>query len=434
MTDMTAATASTAPTASAAPLTERRYVVPLVLVTSLFFLWAIGVNLNDILVPHLKKALDLTDFQSSLIQTAFFGGYFLMALPAGWLMRRLGYRRGILTGLALCALGTLLFQPAAVVRWYPFFLLALFVMACGQCVLEVAANPYVTVLGPPASAAARLNMAQAFNALGAVLTPFFGARFILSGVEHSRAELAAMTPAAVTAWRTTEAAGVKGPYLAITAIFVAVGVMIALSKLPEVSEPGMGSGRGLRSAWRHAHLRRGVLAQFCYVGAQVGVASFVIRFAEQAIPGTPELRAATFLKWHLAGFLAGRVVGSALMTRIRPSRMLLSVAALGAVAAAFAATGSGAAAVWMVVLLGAINSIQFPTIFALAIDGLGDDTKLGSSLIVMSIVGGAIVPALMGALSDARGIQAAFWLPALCYVVVLHFAWRGHRHNLGVAS
>ena len=250
-------------TESTTPLTEQRYVVPLVLVTSLFFLWAIGVNLNDILIPHLKKALDLTDFQSSLIQTAFFGGYFLMALPAGWLMRRLGYRRGILSGLALCALGTLLFQPAATARWYPFFLLALFVMACGQCVLEVAANPYVTVLGPPASAAARLNMAQAFNALGAVLTPFFGAKFILSGVEHSRAELSTMTPAAIDAWRSTEAAGVKGPYLAITALFVAVGIMIALSKLPEVKEPGVGSGRGLAAAWRHAHLRRGVLAQFC---------------------------------------------------------------------------------------------------------------------------------------------------------------------------
>jgi MFS transporter, FHS family, L-fucose permease len=419
---------------SPAPFTERRYALPLALVTSLFFLWAIGVNLNDILIPHLKKALDLSDFQSSLIQTAFFGGYFLMALPAGWVMRQLGYRRGILVGLSLCALGTLLFQPAATARWYPFFLLALFVMACGQCVLEVAANPYVTVLGPPPSAARRLNTAQAFNALGAVLTPILGARFILSGVEHSKADLATMTPAAIEAWRSTEAAGVKGPYLVITSIFIAVGIMIALSKLPEVNEPGVGTGGGLRGAWRHAHLRRGVIAQFFYVGAQVGVASFVIRFAQQAMPGTPERVAANFLKWHLAGFLAGRILGSALMTRIPAPRMLAGVAALGVVAAAFAATGSGEAAVWMVVLLGAMNSIQFPTIFALAIDGLGDDTKLGSSLVVMSIVGGAIVPALMGAVSDARGIQAAFWLPALCYLVVLHFALRGYRHGVEVTS
>jgi len=416
------------------PLTERKYVVPFLLVTSLFFLWAIGVNLNDILIPHLKKALDLSDFQSSLIQTAFFGGYFLMALPAGWVMRRLGYRRGILVGLSLCALGTVLFQPAATARWYPFFLLALFVMACGQCVLEVAANPYVTVLGPPASAARRLNTAQAFNAIGAVITPILGARFILSGVEHSRAELTTMSPAAIETWRATEAAGVKSPYLVITAIFIAVGVLIAFSRLPEVQEPGVGGGRGLADAWRHAHLRRGVLAQFCYVGAQVGVASFVIRFAQQAMPGTPERVAAGFLKWHLAGFLAGRVIGSALMTRIPAPRMLAAVALAGVGAAAFAATGSGSAAVWMVVLLGFFHSIQFPTIFALSLDGLGEDTKLGSSLLVMSIVGGAIVPAVMGRISDATGIQSAFWIPVVCYIVVLHFAWRGHRHTMAVAS
>lgn len=421
-------------TARGAPLTERRFLVPFVLVTSLFFLWAIGVNLNDVLIPHLKKALDLTDFQSSLIQTAFFGGYFLMALPAGWIMRRLGYRRGILVGLSLCAFGTLLFQPAATARWYPYFLLALFVMACGQCVLEVAANPYVTVLGPVESAARRLNTAQAFNALGAVITPILGARFILSGIEHRGADLSAMTPAAVEAWRTTEAAGVKGPYLVITAIFVLVGIMIAFSRLPEVHEPGVGSGRGLAAAWKHAHLRRGVFAQFCYVGAQVGVASFVIRFAQQALPGTPERVAADFLKWHLAGFLTGRVLGAALMSRIPAPRMLAGVAALGFIAASFAAAGSGASAVWMIVLLGLFHSIQFPTIFALAIDGLGDDTKLGSSLLVMSIVGGAIIPALMGAVSDARGIQFAFWIPALCYVVVLHFALHGHRHTAEVTS
>jgi FHS family L-fucose permease-like MFS transporter len=419
---------------NSAPLTERQYAVPLVLVTSLFLLWAIGVNLNDVLIPHLKKALDLSDFQSSLIQTAFFGGYFLMALPAGWIMRRLGYRRGMLVGLSLCAIGTLLFQPAATARWYPFFLLALFVMACGQCVLEVAANPYVTVLGPPASAARRLNTAQMFNALGALITPILGARFILSGVEHGKAELATMAPAAIDSWRMTEANGVKGPYLVITTIFVLVGVMIAFSKLPEVTEPGVGSGRGLGSALRHAHLRQGVLAQFCYVGAQVGVASFVIRFVEQAMPGTGERIAANYLKWHLAGFLGGRVLGTALMSRIPAPTMLAAFAACGAVAAAGAATGSGIAAVWMIVILGFFHSIQFPTIFALSIDGLGDDTKLASSLLVMSIVGGAIIPALMGAVSDASGIQSAFWIPAVCMLVVLHFAWRGHRHTLDAAT
>lgn len=412
-----------------APLTERRYLLPFVLITSLFFLWAIGVNLNDILIPHLKKALDLSDFQSSLIQTAFFGGYFLMALPAGWIMRRIGYRRGILIGIGLCAFGTLLFQPAATARWYPFFLLALFVMACGQCVLEVAANPYVTVLGPAESAARRLTTAQIFNALGSVLTPVLGARFILS-----TSQAPATSGAALDAWRTTEASSVKGPYLVITAIFVVVALIMLRAKLPEVREPGVGGGRGLGDAWRHAHLRRGVITQFCYVGAQVGAASFVIRFAKHAIPGTDDTAAAYFLFWHQAGFLVGRVIGSALMKRIPAPKMLAAVAVLGVAAAAIAATGNGVAAVWMVALLGLFHSIQFPTIFALSIDGLGEDTKLGSSLLVMSIVGGAIIPAVMGRLSDATSIQTAFWIPAACYLVVLHFALRGHRHTAELAS
>src|SRR5262245_58650190 len=192
-----------------APFTERRFVFPLVLVTSLFFLWALGVNLNDILIPHLKKLFGLTDLQSSLIQTAFFGGYFLAALPAGWIMRRVGYRRGIVTGLLVCAAGAALFLPAAVVRAYPLFLGALFVLACGQCFLEVGANPYVTTLGPRESAPWRLNAAQAFNSFGAVVTPIIGATFILSGVEYTASQIAAMSPAELDAYRSMEASMIR---------------------------------------------------------------------------------------------------------------------------------------------------------------------------------------------------------------------------------
>src|ERR1700732_2534861 len=216
------------------PITERRYILPFILVTSLFFLWAFGVNLNDILIPHLKKAFRLTDFRSSLIQTAFFGGYFLAALPAGWLMEKIGYKRGILVGLLTCAAGALLFIPAASVRLYIFFLFALFVMACGQAVLEVAANPYVTILGPPESSERRLNLAQSFNSVGAVITPIVGAAFILSGVEYSRTQLSAMAPAQLQAYRATEANAVKVPYLVITGLFLAVAALIYFSHLPEV--------------------------------------------------------------------------------------------------------------------------------------------------------------------------------------------------------
>ena len=308
------------------PLTERRYVVPLILVTSLFFLWAFGVNLNDILIPHLKKAFRLSDFRSSLIQTAFFGGYFLAALPAGWLMEKIGYKRGILVGLLTCATGALLFIPAASVRLYGFFLFALFVMACGQGVLEVAANPYVTILGPPESSERRLNLAQSFNSVGAVVTPIVGAAFILSGVEYSRTQLSAMTPAQLQAYQVAEANTVKGPYFVIAGLFLAVATLIFFSQLPEVREEDDAAEpnavQGLRGLWPFKHLLKGVLAQFFYVGAQVGVASFVIRFAQYSMPGLPEKHAANYLKLHLLGFMLGRFAGSAIMKRIAPSRLL----------------------------------------------------------------------------------------------------------------
>jgi FHS family L-fucose permease-like MFS transporter len=424
---------------SSVPITERRYVIPFVLVTSLFFLWALGVNLNDILIPHLKKAFHLTDFRSSLIQTAFFGGYFLAALPAGWLMEKIGYRRGILVGLVTCATGALLFVPAASVRLYGFFLFALFVMACGQGVLEVAANPYVTILGPPESSERRLNLAQSFNSVGAVLTPILGAAFILTGVEHSRAQLAAMTPAQLQAYEISEAATVKVPYLVIAGLFLSVAALIFLAHLPEVREEDeadedvLGS-TGLRGLWPYKHLLKGVLAQFCYVGAQVGVASFIIRFAQYSVPGMPEKHAADFLKLHLLGFMIGRFAGSAIMKHVPAPRLLSFFGASALTCLTLVLLGSGMAPLWSLVLLGFFHSIMFPTIFALSLKHLGPHTKLGSSLLVMSIIGGAIVPALMGYISDASNIRYAFLVPFACHVYVLYFAARGYRPVLGFAT
>src|ERR1700737_3500885 len=418
----------------AAPITEGRYVLPLILVTSLFFLWAFGVNLNDILIPHLKKAFRLTDFRSSLIQTAFFGGYFLAALPAGWLMEKIGYKRGILVGLLACATGALLFIPAASVKLYVFFLFALFIMACGQGVLEVAANPYVTILGPPESSERRLNLAQSFNAVGAVVTPVVGAAFILSGVEHSRTQLSAITPAQLEAYQAAEAATVKVPYLVIAGLFLAVAALIFFSPLPEVREadgdrktPDQAAGlRGLRP---YKHLLKGVLAQFFYVGAQVGVASFVIRFAQFSSPGLPDKQAANYLKLHLLGFMIGRFAGSAIMKHIPASRRL-SLFGLSALACAFLTIvllGTGVAPMWALVLLGFFHSIMFPTIFALSLKHLGPHTKLGSSLLVMSIIGGAVFPAIMRYLSDVSNIRYAFLVPFFCHLYVLYFAARGYR-------
>jgi MFS transporter, FHS family, L-fucose permease len=416
-----------------APITERRYVVPFVLVTSLFFLWAIGVNLNDILIQHLKKAFGLTDFQSSLIQSAFFGGYFLAALPAGWIMQRVGYKRGILIGLTVCATGTLLFIPAASVRVYGFFLFALFVMACGQSVLEVAANPYVTTLGPAASSERRLNLAQSFNAAGAVMIALVGSRFILSGIEHTPAELAAMSPSQLLAYRISEANTVKVPYLVITGVFVFVALLIFFTQLPEIREsdsPETNAGKvKLAGTFSFPHLLKGVAAQFFYVGAQVGVASFIIRFAEFTAPGTHEKSAAHYLQAHLIGFMIGRFAGSAMMRKVTPARLLGLFAAGSLLCLIIILASSGIITVWAIVLVGFFHSIMFPTIFALSLKNLGPYTKLGSSLLVMSIIGGAVCPAVMGRISDAWNIQRAFIVPLICHAYVLYFAMRGYRSS-----
>src|ERR1700722_629253 len=417
------------------PITERRYIVPFILVTSLFFLWAFGVNLNDILIPHLKKAFHLSDFRSSLIQTAFFGGYFLAALPAGWLMQKIGYKRGILVGLLTCAAGALLFIPAASARLYICFLFALFIMACGQGVLEVAANPYVTILGPPESSERRLNFAQSFNSVGAVVTPIVGAAFILSGVEYSRTQLSAMTLAELQAFQVAEANTVKGPYLVIAGGFLAVAALIFFSQLPEVQEEDgdeatLNAVGGLRGLWPYKHLLKGVLAQFFYVGAQIGVASFVIRFAQYSMPGLPEKQAANYLKLHLLGFMIGRFAGSAMMKRIAASRLLSLFGMSALLCLTVVLLGTGAAPMWALVLLGFFHSIMFPTIFALSLKQLGPHTKLGSSLLVMSIIGGAVFPAIMGYISDMSSIRYAFWVPFLCHLYVLYFAARGYRPAL----
>jgi MFS transporter, FHS family, L-fucose permease len=450
--------------AQSEPLTERQYALPFALVTSLFFLWSIGVNLNDVLIPHLKKAFDLTDFQSSFIQVAFFGGYFLAAFPAGRLMEQIGYKKGILTGLLICATGTLLFLPAATSRAYWFFLLALFVMSSGQSFLEVGANPYVTVLGPPESSERRLNLAQSFNAVGAALVPILGAAFILSGIDYTPAQRAAMNPQQLQSYISSEANLVKTPYLLITGIFLLVAALIYFAHLPEV-QPGKteivigGDRKDATSVWVHPHLIKGVIAQFFYVGAQVGIGSFVIRFTQHTMPATldnmaswatralsahnrsqasffvhitpntPEKMAAVFLVAHQTGFMIGRFSGSWMMKRI-PAPRLLAAFGIGALICVMIGIGaSGLASVLAIVLVGFFNSIMFPTIFALSLKNLGALTKRGSSLLVMSIIGGALIPAAMGKISDVSNIQVAFIMPLICYIYVIYFAVRGYKTN-----
>jgi MFS transporter, FHS family, L-fucose permease len=417
---------------TSAPITERRFVTPLILVTILFFLWALAVNLNDVLIPHLKKVFDLTDFQSALIQVAFFGGYCLSALPAGRLLEKIGYKNGIVVGLVTCAVGALLFIPAASIQVYGLFLFALFVMACGQGVLEVAANPYVTLLGPADSSERRLNLAQSFNAVGAVVTPFIGAAFILSALEYSRAQLTAMTPAEIAAYRTAVVSTVRMPYVVIAGIFFVYAVVIFISRLPEVGSTSgavkqESTGEELRDILHYSHLVKGVIAQFFYVGAQIGVASFVIRLAQHSIPGMLQKDASYYLKLHLIGFMLGRFSGSYIMKRVPAARLLSLFAFSTLICLLVVLLGSGVAPLWAVVLIGFFHSIMFPTIFALSIKHLGRYTKLGSSLLVAAILGGAVCPAIMGFISDHSSIRVAFIVPLICQAYVLYFAVRGYR-------
>lgn len=416
--------------ATPAALTERRYVGPFILITSLFFLWAFGVNLNDILIPRFKNAFALSDFQSSFIQVAFFSGYCLAALPAGRLMEKIGYKRGILTGLALCASGALLFVPASAVGAYEFFLVALFVMACGQSFLEVASNPYVTILGPTESSERRLNLAQSFNAVGAVCAMLLGL-FILTGQEFTPQQRATFSAAQEHAYRMSQASSVRIPYALIACIFLVVAVLIVTMHLPEISENGSDAGTEEKASWKKTlqqkHLVKGVLAQFLYVGAQVGVGSFVIRFAQHSLPGLTARSAWYYLLGHWTGFMIGRFSGSALMKSVPPPRLLSIFGAGSLVSIVAALWAGGSVSVWAVVLIGFFHSIMFPTIFALSIKSLGPLTKRGSSLQVMAILGGAVLPAIMGRISDATSIRTAFIVPLVCYVYIFDFAVAGYK-------
>ena len=404
------------------------YQLPLILITVLFFLWGFAHNLNPILIPHLKKACQLTDLQSSLIDSAFFIGYFVTAIPAGLLMKRYGYKTGIIAGLLLFAVGAFLFYPAAETRVFSFFLLALFVIATGLTFLETAANPYATVLGDPATATQRLNMAQSFNGLAATIAPLIGGIFILSGRDVSEATTANLSLAQLNQLLDTEAATVQVPYLIIGLVVLLVAVLVWRTNLPEIAEPDdTAAESGLTgvpgSIWQRKNLILGVLAQFFYVGGQVCISSFFIRFAGQTA-GIEEKAGAIYLSVALLGFMVGRFAGTFLMRYIAPYRLLGIYALITIALLAMAVGTSGLVAVYALVGTEFFMSIMFPTIFSLSIYGLGSQTKLGSSLVIMAVAGGAVFPVIMGRISDLSSIQTAYIVPALCFLVVLYFAWK----------
>ncbi|MEZ0611776.1 L-fucose:H+ symporter permease [Fibrella sp. WM1] len=420
---------SPTPTSSTAAAPAQRYTMAFALVTSLFFLWAFVHNLEPILIPHLKKACQLSDLQSAMIDSSVYLAYFLMAIPAGVVMKRFGYKQGILVGLSLYAIGALLFWPAASTRLYALFLGALFIIAAGCAFLETAANPYVTLLGPPESATTRLNLSQSFNGLGAFLAPLLGGKLILSGIEHSSAELNAMSPAALDAYLQFEADSVKIPYLVIAIVVLLVLAMVAFTKLPDVRSAVGERVSSLRTALQHPQLTGGIIAQFFYVGAQVCVTSFFIRFAKFT-SNVPERQAAEWLSYALLGFLIGRFVGTFLTRYVPAGRLLAIYSLISLLLLAVAVTAKSDMAVWAVFAVPFFESIMFPTIFALGINRLTDDRELGASLLVMAIAGGAFFPLLMGWISDQSNIQVAYAVPMLCFLVVAWYGWRGHKVSI----
>ncbi|MTK53002.1 L-fucose:H+ symporter permease [Paludibacter sp.] len=421
-----------------AKVQKASYLIPFVLIISLFFMWGMAGNLNDILIKQFKKTFELTDFQSGLVQSAFYMGYFLFAIPASLVMRRFNYKSGIIIGLLLYATGAFLFFPAANLASYGFFLFALFVIASGLAFLETAANPYVSVLGAPETATFRLNLAQSFNPIGCVTGILVGQHFIFSGVEYSKEQLAAMAPEAIRAYHQTEALAVQTPYLVIGMVILIAALAIAITKFPtvkdeEVSEQSSAKNT-LKFIFGKRHFKQAVLAQFFYVGAQVCIWSYLIRYIQGTMPGTPEKVAANFLTISLVVFTIGRFVGTALLKKIKGHNLLGIYAVMNVVLLIAGILLPGKIGAWMLVATSFFMSIMYPTIFSLGIRDLGQHTKLASSVLVMAIIGGATLTMLMGAVSDLAGIANSLVVPLLCFVFIAFYALKGYKEKVEANS
>ncbi len=428
---MAIAAPNTSSTTVTAPGTGQSYGAALATVTTLFFMWGFLTCLNDILVPHLKSIFDLSYAGIMLIQFAFFGAYFLFSIPSAKLIDWIGYQRSMVAGLLTMGLGAFLFVPAASVPSYPLFLGALIVLAAGITCLQVAANPYVTVLGKPETASSRLNLTQAFNSLGTFLAPFFGGLLILSAAPKSMTEIRAMTPDALQAYRLHEAATVKTPYVGLGIALVLLAVAIGSFKLPKIEHAQHKVGEKVNdSIWRHPNLIFGAIAIFVYVGGEVSIGSFLVNyFGQPEIGGLTEKVAASLVAFYWGGAMVGRFIGSALLQKVSTRGLLgiCAVCAAGLVAISMLTTGH--TAMYSIILVGFFNSIMFPSIFTLGVAELGPLTGDGSGIMIMAIVGGAIIPVAQGAIADRIGIHHAFFLPVLCYLYILFFALIGSRPN-----
>jgi FHS family L-fucose permease-like MFS transporter len=399
---------------------EQKTGFALSVVTTVFFMWGFVTVLNDILVPHLKALFDLNYTQTMLIQFTFFSAYFLMATPSSRILAHIGYQMSIVLGLGVMGGGALMFVPAASLASYPLFLAALWVLASGITLLQVAANPYVAQLGAPEKGSSRLNLAQAFNSLGTTLAPYLGGLLILSDRTGSTAVV-----------KAAEADAVKLPYIGIAITLFVLAAAISRFKLPAL--PDIEESHGISagdSIWKHTHLVLGAIGIFLYVGAEVSIGSFLVNyFSQPNIGGLTERAAAGYVSFYWGGAMIGRFVGSAVLRKASPGKVLGGAALIASLLVWTTVATTGGVAMWSVIAVGLFNSVMFPTIFTLGITDLGPLTGKGSGLLIMAIVGGALLPVLQGALADAPsiGIHMAFIMPALCYLYIAFYGFSGSR-------
>lgn len=403
------------------------FLIPLLVVMSLMFFWNMSRNINDILIPHLKRACQLTDFQSSLVQSAFFGAYFLMALPAGMYIHRKGYRAGMITGLLVAVVGAALFFPAAEARSYPLFLLGLFVMAAGFTFLEVTATPYIAILGEARDASSRLSLAAAIGSVGATVAPYIGSLLLMHKEDISEAVIKNYSTTQLQLFLSAEADMVKLPYLVLSLLFLAMSVLIFFIKMPDLHEKSA-KAYSFKNIFKFPHTILGVAAVFCYLGAEVGIVSFMIRYAQSLhIPGLTQQKSALFISLYMGLVLAGRLGGAFLLKRIKPSVVLLISAGGAMMLVVVAILTGGYFSLFSLAVVGLFTSVMYPVIFTLSIKGLGNYTKTASSLLIMGVVGGALVPPLMGLVSDRAGIRLAYIFPVLCYMYVMYYGFKGYK-------
>ncbi|MFN3874120.1 MAG: L-fucose:H+ symporter permease [Ignavibacterium sp.] len=411
---------------------QRNYLPELSILTSLFFMWGFLTCLNDILIPHLQNVFELNYFQSMLVQFTFFLAYFLISLPSGKLVERVGYKKGIVIGLVTAGIGTLIFYPAAGLRSYPVFLIAFFILASGITLLQVAANPYVTILGKPETASSRLNLTQAFNSLGTTVAPYFGSLLILSTAVKTAEEISKMSPAEVESYKAAEAAAVQYPYLGLAAVLFIIAAIFAIIKLPQIEASTVQSGDGNgnydeihESAWGYKHLLLGAIGIFVYVGAEVAIGSFLVKYFVSLDSSMIEMEAGKMVSFYWGGAMVGRFIGSAVQRKIKPGTVLGFNAIMASLLVLTSMMTNGKVAMWSILLVGLFNSIMFPTIFSLAIRGLGKHTGQASGILCMAIVGGAVIPVIQGLIADSIGIHHAFILPVLCYLFISYYGFKG---------